>query len=168
MNAHTEWQAVSPCSFFPSGEDIAMRSYIDRVPAMMPAVPKVKIVMMVAHSKKILRTSTLIKSHKSFRIPVVGFPLIYHIHKAEFRRMAVEFNMFTVGVASLFVHSSGIPVTCFRLTLRAPVRPYSEFCITEPFRRFMCGNRLPGRLKLTFCSRHTFCGSIIRRRHQQQ
>ncbi len=147
--AHAEGQAVFTGSLLPFGKYVAFRTHVYRVPALVLAVPEVHIVVVVAHGEKVLCADALVERNEFFGIPVLGFPFVDYVHKAELRRVAVQFDMALVGIAAFFVHGAAIPVAGLGLALRAPVGPNAEFGVAEPFGRFICRERFPCGLELS-------------------
>ena len=56
------------------------------------------------------------------------------------------FQMIFIAAAALLIHSFRVPVALARNSLWSPVRPDAEFCITEPFRVLVLGQRFVRRL----------------------
>ena len=74
MDAHAETQSVGTCRLFPSGKDVFPGTHIHTVPRLVLAVPKVEIVVVVAHGEEILGTRLFVKCQQAVRIPLVAFP----------------------------------------------------------------------------------------------
>ena len=63
MYTHPKRKSFGTGGFLPHINDIFLRTYVYRVPFMISAVPKVKVVVMIGHRHEIARTNPFIQFH---------------------------------------------------------------------------------------------------------
>ena len=148
MHAHSEAQPIFAAGLCPSTHDIFLRSEGDRVPALIFAVVKVEVVVVVGQSEEIAGSGFFVKLHQSVGVPVLRFPLMNPVLEAPAARMVARVDVVFVLAAALDVHVAGVPVTVLRLALRPPVGPDTELGVAEPFRALPCRQALHSGLPL--------------------
>src|SRR5215217_6831636 len=126
MYADTKRQSLFLCSFSPSRHQIPFGTDFGSVPFLVLTIVQIEVVVMVGQSHKIFCSRFFIQRQQRIRIPLFSFPFVNYILKSELGRMAIFLTMILVLIAAFLVHSPGIPVTAFGLTLRPPVCPDAE------------------------------------------
>ena len=143
MHRYSQWQTISFACVCPFTDNIAVRTYIHRVPFLIGGIPQVKVVVMLTQRKEVACPYALIESHQLLRIPVFGLPVTAQLFQAIVLTM-----VFTLPL-TLEIHVPGIPVACLGLTLRSPVGPDAELGILEPLRTLPLSQALPCWFKLS-------------------
>src|SRR5574344_2068522 len=139
MDTYTKRTSIFLTSSSPSSDKIVLGSHINGVPRLILTVIQVKIIMMICQGEKILGSGILVQFHQFIRVPLFSLPLMYPILKAEFRGVTHCIKLIIIMAIAFDIHLSGIPITVFRLALRSPMSPYTEFRISKPLRAIIIG-----------------------------
>src|ERR1039458_3679056 len=118
MHTDPEPQTIFARRPGPAANQILFRPDVDRVPRLIPAVPVVKVVMMVGQREEVLRPGAFVECHQLFGIPTLRLPFVNHVLETEPGGRAVMLDVKFVLVASLDIHEPRIPIAIFRLALR--------------------------------------------------
>ena len=133
MDADTEAKPVFVAHLGPAAHDVLFGPHVDRVPRLIVTVPQVEVVVVVGQRDEVARPDILVEFDQIFGIPLLGPPFVYHILESELGGVAVFLDMEFVLPVPGVIHVSGIPVARLGFALRAPVCPYAELGIAEPF-----------------------------------
>ena len=144
MLADAKAQTVIARRFLPQAHYVLLRPHVRRVPARVPRVPQVKVVVMHAHAEEVLCASLLVETHQTIRVPFLCFPDIDQILVTDLGRMTIRFAVVQVLRLALHVHVARVPVAVFDRRLRSPMSPDAELGIAEPVRNLVGLQRFSG------------------------
>ncbi len=161
MKRDAKADAFAVGGLLPTGDDVALRADLHRVPGLVLRVPKIKIVVMHALGDHVPGPGPLVERHELVGIPLLGLPARQHVLVAELARMAdaLEVVRIDAGVAApgMFWHVDplGIPIAVLADRLRSPVQPHANLGFPPPLGLAeMLAKGFPGRLAGALGDRH--------------
>src|SRR5208337_4789693 len=112
--ADAKSQPVRTRHLGPGLYDVALGTYIHAVPGLVFRIPAIEVVMVRGQRNKVFGSRALIKLHKSFRVPSLGFPKMADVLESELRRMSIRLYMVVILTRSLNIHASRVPIALLR------------------------------------------------------